>query len=111
MDSDAAQPALPVPPIPVLGGPGERWVITVIGLDRVGIVAGITSVLAEHRANILDIRQTLMEEFFTMLMLVDVSYLKGTAEALQSALEARGEELGVRVMVQHQDVFRFMHRV
>lgn len=89
----------------------ERWVITVIGLDRVGIVAGITAVLAENNANILDIRQTLMEEFFTMLMLVDISNLEGEASGLQSALEKKGDELGVRVMVQHQDVFRFMHRV
>ena len=88
-----------------------RWVITVIGLDRVGIVAGITAALADHGANILDIRQTLMEEFFTMLMLVDVSGIGSSPEALQSALERRGEELGVRVMVQHQDVFRFMHRI
>ena len=55
----------------------ERWVITVIGLDRVGIVAGTTAVLAERNANILDIRQTLMEEFFTMLMLVDISNIEG----------------------------------
>jgi ACT domain-containing protein len=89
----------------------ERWVITVIGLDRVGIVAGITAVLAEHNANILDIRQTLMEEFFTMLMMVDVSSIQGEAEGLQTALEKKGDELGVRVMVQHQDVFRFMHRI
>ena len=88
-----------------------RWVITVIGLDRVGIVAGITAALADHGANILDIRQTLMEEFFTMLMLVDVSGIGSSPEALQSALERRGEELGVRVMLQHQDVFRFMHRI
>ena len=89
----------------------ERWVITVIGLDRVGIVAGITATLAEHDANILDIRQTLMEEFFTMLMMVDVSNIQGDAEGLQTALEKKGDELGVRVMVQHQDVFRFMHRI
>ena len=89
----------------------ERWVITVIGLDRVGIVAGITAVLAERNANILDIRQTLMEEFFTMLMLVDISNIEGEAEGLQATLEKKGDELGVRIMVQHQDVFRFMHRV
>ena len=89
----------------------ERWVITVIGLDRVGIVAGTTAVLAERNANILDIRQTLMEEFFTMLMLVDISNIEGEAEGLQAALEKKGDELGVRIMVQHQDVFRFMHRV
>ena len=89
----------------------ERWVITVIGLDRVGIVAGVTAVLAERNANILDIRQTLMEEFFTMLMLVDISNIEGEAEGLQAALEKKGDELGVRIMVQHQDVFRFMHRV
>ena len=89
----------------------ERWVITVIGLDRVGIVAGVTAVLAERNANILDIRQTLMEEFFTMLMLVDISNIEGEAEGLQATLEKKGGELGVQIMVQHQDVFRFMHRV
>lgn len=89
----------------------ERWVITVIGLDRVGIVAGTTAILAERNANILDIRQTLMEEFFTMLMLVDISNIEGEAEGLRAALEKKGDELGVQIMVQHQDVFRFMHRV
>jgi len=89
----------------------SRFVITVIGLDRVGIVAGISRVMAEHKVNIADIRQTIMDDLFTMIMLAEVKDEKFDLTAFQEAMTAIGTELGVQVIVQHEDVFRFMHRI
>ena len=86
-------------------------VVTVMGNDRVGIVAGITKVLAECKANIVDISQTILQDIFAMILLVDITesgkHLLGLEEALQKA----GLELGVKIVVQHQDIFRYMHRI
>ncbi|WP_225071359.1 ACT domain-containing protein [Desulfuromonas sp. CSMB_57] len=89
----------------------SRFVITVIGLDRVGIVAGITRVLAEHQVNIADIRQSIMDDLFTMIMLAEAKGENFDLAAFQQAMQAIGKELGVEVIVQHEDVFRFMHRI
>ena len=89
----------------------SRFVITVIGLDRVGIVAGVTRVMAEHCVNIADIRQTIMDDIFTMIMLAEVGSENFDIATFQQAMTAIGEELGVQVKVQHEDIFRFMHRI
>jgi ACT domain-containing protein len=89
----------------------SRFVRTVIGLDRVGIVAGISRVMAEHKVNIADIRQTIMDDLFTMIMLAEVKSDYFDLDAFQKAMSAIGTELGVQVIVQHEDVFRFMHRI
>ncbi len=89
----------------------SRFVITVIGLDRVGIVAGISRVMAEHKVNIADIRQTIMDDLFTMIMLAEVTDENFELSTFQEAMTAIGTELGVQVIVQHEDVFRFMHRI
>lgn len=89
----------------------SRFVITVIGLDRVGIVAGISRVMAEHSVNIADIRQTIMGNLFTMIMLAEVTSEGFELAAFQEDVSAVGKELGVQVIVQHEDVFRFMHRI
>lgn len=89
----------------------SRFVITVIGLDRVGIVAGITRVMSEHSVNIADIRQTIMNDLFTMIMLAEVTSENFDLAAFQEAMSNIGKELGVQVIVQHEDAFRFMHRI
>ncbi len=89
----------------------SRFVITVIGLDRVGIVAGISRVMAEHGVNIVDIRQTIMNDLFTMIMLAEAKGVNFDLSAFQNAMSDIGKELGVQVIVQHEDVFRFMHRI
>lgn len=89
----------------------SRFVITVIGQDRVGIVAGISRVMAEHSVNIADIRQSIMNQLFTMIMLAEVKSESFNLTAFQEAMSAVGKELGVQVIVQHEDVFRFMHRI
>lgn len=85
-----------------------RAVITVLGCDRVGIIAGVTAVLAESGTNILDISQTLMGEIFTMIMMVDASM---DIRELQEKLSAKGKELGVEVRLQREDIFQSMHRI
>lgn len=90
---------------------GHRVVVSVIGRDRVGIIAGVTTVLAEANVNILDISQTILQEFFVMIAVADISRATVSLEELQKKLANKGEELGVKVMAQHEDVFRYMHRI
>ncbi len=86
-------------------------VITVIGVDRPGIVAGIASVLAGSNVNIEDISQTVLRGFFAMIMIADVSKATCGLSELRERLEAKAKELGVEVFVQHSDIFKAMHRV
>jgi ACT domain-containing protein len=88
----------------------SRFIITVIGSDRVGIVARITTVMANFNVNIVDISQTIMQGIFTMIMLAEAPENFDLA-AFQEAMIAEGKSLGVEVKVQHEDVFRFMHRI
>jgi ACT domain-containing protein len=86
-------------------------VVTVMGSDRVGIVAGITKVLADCNANIVDISQTLLQDIFAMILLVDISGSDKDLLALEEALKTAGDNLGVKIVLQHQDIFRYMHRI
>lgn len=88
-----------------------RAVITVIGKDRVGIIAGISSILADCSVNILDINQTTMQDIFTMVMLVDISRLNVSFSQLSDKLDVKGKELGLSVRIQHEDIFNSMHRI
>lgn len=89
----------------------SRFIITVIGSDRVGIVASITTVMASFKVNIVDITQTIMQGIFTMIMLAEASQEEFDLPAFQKGMEAEGNNLGVEVKVQHEDIFRFMHRI
>ncbi|NLV63724.1 MAG: ACT domain-containing protein [Clostridiaceae bacterium] len=88
-----------------------RAVITVIGYDRVGLIAGISAVLAESNVNILDISQTTMQDLFTMMMLVDLDGLNIDFSELKDRLENKGKELGVDVRIQREEIFKSMHRI
>ena len=85
--------------------------MTVLGIDQIGIVAKVASVLADCGVNILDISQTLFDEFFAMNMLVSLSKCKVEVSLLKSKLDEVAEEMGLRILLQREDVFRFMHRV
>ncbi|PZN32844.1 MAG: ACT domain-containing protein [Proteobacteria bacterium] len=89
----------------------NRIIVTVIGVDKVGIIAGVAAVLAEANANIVDISQTTLREFFTMIMMADLEHASVPFDELKRRLEALGETLGVKIDAQHEDVFKFMHRV
>jgi ACT domain-containing protein len=88
-----------------------RAVITVIGTDRVGIIAGISAILAECNVNILDITQTTMQGLFTMIMLVDISGCNIDFEKLSSRLDDKGNQLGLKVRIKHEEIFKSMHEI
>ncbi len=90
---------------------GSRVVVSVIGEDRVGIIAEVSAVMKEANVNILDISQTIMQNLFTMIMVVDMSASNVDLAALTERLKNKGQELAVRIDVQHEDVFRYMHRI
>lgn len=89
----------------------SRFIITVIGSDRIGIVARITTVMANFNVNIVDISQTIMQGIFTMIMLAEAPQENFDLVAFQGAMSAEGKNLGVEVKVQNEDAFRFMHRI
>ncbi|NLO89340.1 MAG: ACT domain-containing protein [Clostridia bacterium] len=94
-----------------MGVKSNRIVITVVGIDKVGIIAGVTSVLAKYNANIVDISQTIMQEFFTMIMIVDIAQCTVDFSELKQLLDQCAQELQVKITAQHEDVFRYMHRI
>lgn len=89
----------------------NRAVVSVLGSDRPGIVAAVSTVLAQADANILDISQTILQGIFTMTMLVDLSAGESDFADLQSRLAELQEQLGVQIMLQREDVFRYMYRL
>lgn len=91
--------------------PSGRVIVSVIGRDRVGIIAAVSAVLADAKVNILDISQSVMEEFFVMIMMADLTDSSVSFADLKLRLQKRGEELGVKIDAQHEDVFNYMHRI
>jgi ACT domain-containing protein len=89
----------------------NRVIVTVIGEDKVGIIASVATLLAEANANIVDISQTTLREFFTMIMLVEMEKATVPFDELKRRLNAKGEAMGLKIDAQHEDVFKFMHRV
>ncbi|WP_408033915.1 ACT domain-containing protein [Thermotomaculum hydrothermale] len=85
--------------------------ITVFGESKPGIVAGITSVLAENNVDITDIAQTLLGKNFAMIIIVDLSLCSKNFTELKEVLIKKGEELGVAVFSQHKELFKSMHRI
>lgn len=88
-----------------------RVIITSFGLNEPGIVAAITKSLSEAKCDIQDISQKLMEEFFTMIMIVDITNSPKDFKELQQELKEVAEKLNIKIYLQHEDVFRMMHRL
>ena len=89
----------------------NKAIITVVGKDRVGIIAGVCTYLAENQINILDITQTIVKGFFNMMMVVDVENITKSFGEVAQELEQVGEEIGVSVKIQREEVFLKMHRI
>ena len=89
----------------------KKTIITVVGKDTVGIIAKICTYLAENQVNILDISQTIVQEYFNMMMIVDMQKAEKEFGQMAGELEELGQEIGVMVKVQHEDIFNKMHRV
>ena len=88
-----------------------RAVITVIGKDRKGIIAGVSTELANAGINILDISQTTLQEYFAMIMLVDVTGATDAFHEIKNKLAEKGRELGMQIRIQREDIFNAMHQV
>ncbi|MDE7182605.1 MAG: ACT domain-containing protein [Clostridia bacterium] len=88
-----------------------RAVVTVAGKDKTGIIAKISSFLAERNVNIVDISQTIMEEYFAMIMLVDISKSTKPLSVLSEEFSGLGEKIGMSVHLQHEEIFNAMHSV
>ena len=88
-----------------------RAIVTVIGKDRVGIIANVCSLLAESGVNILDISQTILQDYFTMIMLVDTAGCPMPFADLAASLKSRGDEQALSIRIQREDIFEAMHRI
>ena len=88
-----------------------KAVLTVVGKDRVGIIANVCVELANYNVNVLDISQTVMQGYFTMMMVVEVSGCTVPLAELCKAMDAKGQEMGLSIRVQREDIFEAMHRV
>lgn len=88
-----------------------RIIITAFGLNKPGIVAAITKALGEQNCDIQDITQKLMDEFFTMIMIVDISSSPNDFKGVQDVLSNIAESLKIKIYCQHEDIFRSMHRI
>lgn len=89
----------------------SRAVISVLGEDKVGIIAGISQVLAQHKANIAQINQNILEGLFAMIMIVEMDQVTEDFDSFKHSVEKVGEDLEIKVTVQSENVFRYMHRI
>lgn len=88
-----------------------RAIVTVTGKDKVGIIAMVSTLLANHNVNILDLSQTVLQEFFTMVMLVDIRNCSIPFDSLSANLAEEGENFGLSIRIQREDIFNAMHRI
>ena len=88
-----------------------KAIVTVVGKDQVGIIAGVCSTLADNRINVLDISQTIMEGYFTMMMVVDLAESRAPFDALRASLKEYGESRGLSIRIQREDIFDAMHKL
>ena len=89
----------------------KKTIITVVGKDTVGIIAAVCTYLAENKVNILDISQTIVQEYFNMMMIVDCNDATKPVHELADDLDKIGEEIGVSIRMKHEDIFNSMHRI
>lgn len=89
----------------------KKCIVTVLGKDTVGITAKVCTYLAEHNINILDISQTIIQGYFNMMMIVDVTSLEKDFKLVCDEMEALGEKIGVNIRCQREEIFEKMHRL
>ncbi len=88
-----------------------KAIVTVIGKDKSGIIAKVSTALAENMVNIEDISQSIVQDYFTMIMLCNIKDSRLSLKELISVLNKVGEEIGVSIHVQHEDIFNAMHKI
>ncbi len=89
----------------------KKTIITVVGKDTVGIIAKVCTYLAGNQVNILDITQTIVQGYFNMMMIVDTKRMRKQSATMADELKALGEEIGVEIKCQKEDIFNKMHRI
>lgn len=89
----------------------KKSIITVVGKDTVGIIAKVCTYLAENQINILDISQTIVQDYFNMMMIVDMSHAAKPFQDVNKDLAELGEDIGVIIKCQREDIFAQMHRI
>lgn len=88
-----------------------KIVVTIIGQDKVGIIAMVSNVLAKYSVNIVNIDQSIVDNFFNMVMLADMSQATISLKELNQMLKDKGIEMGLDIKVQHEDIFNAMHKI
>ena len=88
-----------------------KAIVTVVGKDQVGIIAGVCNTLADNRINVLDISQTIMEGYFTMMMVVNLALCPTAFDELSQGMKEYGERQGLSVRIQREDIFDAMHKL
>ncbi|MCI7767586.1 MAG: ACT domain-containing protein [Oscillospiraceae bacterium] len=88
-----------------------KAVITVIGKDAVGILAKVSAICAENNANVIEVTQSVLQDMFAMIMLVDITKMSNDFVALQDKLTDLGDSLGLKIHTMHEDIFNTMHRI
>ncbi|MHC1685372.1 MAG: ACT domain-containing protein [Clostridiaceae bacterium] len=88
-----------------------KAVVTVVGKDRVGIIYDVSKVLSENGINILNISQTIMDEYFTMIMMTDISKTEKSYEELRVVFDELAKSIGMDIKIQHEDIFNSMHKI
>ena len=88
-----------------------RAIVSVIGKDQVGIIANVCSLLSSHQVNVLDISQTVLQDYFTMVMLVDTAACTASIGEMADLLEQAGKEQELSIRIQREDIFNAMHRI
>ena len=88
-----------------------RAIVTVIGKDTVGILSSVSGSCAKHKANVMDVSQTVMQDMFAMIMMIDISSLDIDFLKFSDELKAIGKEMGLEIHVMHEDIFNSMHKI
>ena len=89
----------------------KKTIITVVGKDSVGIIAKVCTYLSEHKVNVLDISQTIVQGFFNMMMIVDANDATISFDDMVEELNSLGNEIGVAIKAQNEEIFNIMHRI
>ena len=113
IEADDEQPVVDPSPLKkaVSKQTGNRIIVTAFGKNSVGILAGLTGILAKYQCDIIDLTQKLLQEFFTIMILVDIAECPVDFESVKAEIIRVGEELDLKVIIQHEEIFNAMHRV
>ncbi|MHC1736392.1 MAG: ACT domain-containing protein [Ignavibacteriaceae bacterium] len=95
----------------ISSGTSNRVILTSFGVNTTGIVSAITKILSDSKCDLLDISQKIMQEFYTLIMIIDISNMDKDLKELQDVMNNLGTLLKIKIYLQHEDVFRFMHRI